>query len=164
MTVIAFDQATKNTAYSIGINGKLANYGTISAKGDADIRSYKMTNMIIDKIDEVKPDLVVFEDIQLERGNVKVYQVLARLQGMIIYKLNEMGIKYETIAPSKWKSNIDIFKKPKDVKGINTRDWQKAECVKYVSNRYNIDLNDNDDIADSIGILIYAHDKLIKED
>lgn len=151
ITILAIDQASKNTAYSVAINGKLDSYGMITASGERDERIYQMALLIRNKIDAIKPDIIYFENIQLQKGNVSTYQLLARLQGELIFMLRQMNMPYEIVAPSKWKSHLEINK--------CKRDWQKKACVEMMEKKYDLDLFGNDDIADSLGILTYAIDK-----
>lgn len=152
MKILAFDQASKNTAFAIGENGKLADYGMLVARGEKDDRVYNMATLIEEKIKEVNPDIVLFENIQLQTGNVKTYQILAHLQGMLIYIIKKLSLSYSVIAPVTWKIGIGINNKLK-------RDGQKAECIKIIESKYNIDLDSNDDLADAIGILTYFMEK-----
>lgn len=107
-----------------------------------------MAVLIKKKIKQVKPDVVYFENIQLQAGNVSVYQMLARLQGELIFMFKEMKIPYKIVAPVTWKAHIGICK--------GKRDAQKQACIELMQERYGLDLFGNDDIADSLGILTYA--------
>lgn len=149
--ILAIDQASKNTAYSVATNGKLDSYGMITASGKSDERIYQMALLIKTKIEEVKPDIVYFEDIQLQKGNVSTFKLLARLQGELIFMCRQMNMPYKIIPPATWKSHMGINK--------NKRDWQKQACVELMEKKYGLDLFDNDDIADSLGILTYAIDE-----
>lgn len=151
MKILAIDQASRCSGFSIGINGKLDQYGTIKATGEGDERIYEMASKIKDKIIEVKPDKVVAENIQLQSGNVSTYQMLARLQGMIIWITKELGVPLEIVPPVTWKASIGICK--------GKRDAQKKACLEYVESTYGVELFDSDDVADSIGILTYAMNK-----
>ena len=145
---MAIDQASRHSAFSIGVNGKLTDYGELNASGEGDDRIYEMAVLIKNKILQTKPDVVYFENIQLQSGNVSVYQMLARLQGELIFMLKEMKISYHVVAPVTWKANIGICKGKRDV--------QKQACIELMQERYGLDLCGNDDIADSLGILTYA--------
>lgn len=152
MKILCFDQASKKTAFSVGENGKLTDYGMLIATGDGDERIYRMADFIRKTIVEIAPDLVVLENIQLQTGNVKTYQMLARLQGMIIYAVKELGIPYKIIPPVTWKSHCGFAK--------SKRVFQKRASIEYAENRYGVELSGNDDLADSINILTYAFDCL----
>lgn len=152
MKILCFDQASRRTAFSVGENGKLTDYGMILASGDGDNRIFEMTDLIKRKITEIAPDLVILENIQLQSGNVKTYQMLARLQGMIIYNVIKFGIPYKIVPPVTWKSHCGFAK--------NKRDFQKQASIKYAESRFNVELENNDDLADSMNILAYAVDCL----
>ena len=116
---MAIDQASRHSAFSIGVNGKLTDYGELNASGEGDDRIYEMAVLIKNKILQTKPDVVYFENIQLQSGNVSVYQMLARLQGELIFMLKEMKISYHVVAPVTWKANIGICKgKREDRKSV----------------------------------------------
>ena len=151
MKILAIDQASRHSGFSVGVNGKLDQYGIIEAKGEGDERIYEMANKIKDKIIEVKPDKVFVEHIQMQQGNVSTYNMLARLQGMIIWIAKELNVPFEIVPPVTWKASIGICK--------GKRDAQKKACIEYVEHTYGINLFDSDDVADSIGILTYAMNK-----
>lgn len=151
MKILAIDQASRHSAYSIGVNGELTDYGVIEAEGEGDDRIYQMATLLKKKIKTVKPDVVYIENIQLQQGNVSVYQMLARLQGELIYIFKEMKLPYKIVAPVTWKANIGICKGKRDV--------QKQACVELMQKKYGVALNGNDDIADSLGILTYAFEE-----
>ena len=151
MKILALDQASRHTAFSVGKNGKLTDYGELKATGDGDDRIYQMALLIKNKIEEESPDIVMIEGIQLQSGNVSTYQMLARLQGELIFILKQMGMSYEIVPPVTWKAYIGICK--------GKRDAQKKACIEIMQQQYGVDLNSNDDIADSLGILTYAINK-----
>ncbi len=152
MKILCFDQASKKTAFAVGENGKLTDYGMLIATGDGDDRIYKMADFIRKTIVKIVPDLIVLENIQLQSGNVKTYQMLARLQGMIIYAVKELKIPYKIIPPVTWKSHCGFAK--------SKRAFQKQASIEYAENRYGVALSGNDDLADSMNILAYAFDCL----
>lgn len=148
MRILAIDQASKHSAFSVGENGKLTDYGELNVSGDGDDRIYKMTCLIKNKIQEVQPDIICIENIQLQAGNVSTYQLLARLQGMIIWVARELNIPIYIIPPVTWKATLGICR--------GKRDEQKRKCLEIIEQKYNLELYGNDDIADSIGILTHA--------
>lgn len=155
MVIVSLDQASHNTAYAVGINGKLTDYGVITkSEKDSEVRIYEMVKTIKELFEKIKPNVVILEGIQLQRGNVKAFTILARLQGMIIFTLMEMNVPYKIVPPVTWKSCLGINKKPA---GENARDWQKKASIDKMENLYKVDLKGNDDIADAMGILTYIH-------
>ena len=141
--VVAIDQASINTAYSVWQDSELIKYDTLVAdkkiKSHARIRqmSMKISEMIVNE----SPDFIIFEDCQL--------------QGMIMSKLYDMELSFDIVRPSVWKSYLGVAK--------GKRDIQKANTIKKIEEIYKLDLQENDDIADAIGIGHYAINKLLVE-
>lgn len=154
--VIAIDQASVNSAYSIWEDSKLIRYGLIKAdkKIKSHVRLRQMSVQIADLVENEKPDLVVFEDCQLQAGNAATFQVLCQLQGMIMTELYDIDTVFNIVRPSVWKSYLGVAK--------GKRDEQKAKTLLKIEELYGVDLGGNDDIADSIGIGHYAVNKLVE--
>lgn len=154
--IIAIDQASINTAYSVWSDSKLIRYNMLIA--DKKIKSHarirQMSIKIAEMIESEKPDFVIFEDCQLQAGNAATFQVLCQLQGMIMSKLYDMGLPFGIVRPSVWKSYLGVAKGKRDV--------QKANTIKKIEEMYSLDLADNDDIADAIGIGHYAINNLVE--
>ena len=154
--IIAIDQASINTAYSVWIDSELIKYDMLVA--DKKIKSHarirQMSVKIAEMIESENPDFVIFEDCQLQAGNAATFQVLCQLQGMIMSKLYDMGLSFGIVRPSVWKSYLGVAKGKRDV--------QKANTIKKIEEMYSLDLADNDDIADAIGIGHYAINNLVE--
>lgn len=155
--VLAFDQASVNTAYSVWEDSKLIRYGMVTAdkKIKSHLRIRQMSVKIAEVVKEVQPDYVLFEDCQLQAGNAATFQVLCQLQGMIMALLYEAGVNFDLVRPSVWKSFIGVAK--------GKRDEQKAKTLDKIEELYQITLKQNDDLADAIGIGHYAVNKLLVE-
>lgn len=65
MIILALDQATVNTAYSVWVNSKLITHGKVTA--DEKIKDYRrslqMVDLVMKKVEEYKPDLVVLKEL-----------------------------------------------------------------------------------------------------
>lgn len=155
--VLAFDQASVNTAYSVWEDSELIRYGMVTAdkKIKSHLRIRQMSVKIAEVVKEVQPDYVLFEDCQLQAGNAATFQVLCQLQGMIMALLYEAGVNFDLVRPSVWKSFIGVAK--------GKRDEQKAKTLDKIEELYQITLKQNDDLADAIGIGHYAVNKLLVE-
>lgn len=155
--VIAFDQASVNTAYSVWQDSELIRYGMVTAdkKIKSHLRLRQMSVKIADVIKQEQPDYVVFEDCQLQAGNAATFQILCQLQGMIMALLYDVGVNFDVVRPSVWKSFIGVAK--------GKRDEQKAKTLDKIEELYQITLKQNDDLADAIGIGHYAVNKLLVE-
>ena len=93
-TIIALDQATKVTGWSVWCDGVLTEYGHVSFD-DADpfVRNNRLTHWLANLLENRDPaDLVVIEDIQMQVNNVVTFQRLAQLQGAIIDMLIDWRI------------------------------------------------------------------------
>jgi Holliday junction resolvasome RuvABC endonuclease subunit len=144
MIILALDQATVNTAYSVWVNSKLITHGKVTA--DEKIKDYRrslqMVDLVMEKVDEYKPDLVVLEGAFLS-GNVKTFGMLSCLRGMTMERLKDNGYKFEIVEPVTWKSALGITGK---------RPIQKAKSIEIAEKVFNVDLFNDDDLADSINI------------
>lgn len=66
MRVLALDQASRTSGWSVFDDGKLLEYGKFTAdQTDIGDRLYYIRKQVINLIDKYKIDEVVFEDIQL---------------------------------------------------------------------------------------------------
>jgi hypothetical protein len=85
---------------------------------------------------------VIPEDV---RHNQQVFKVLHYLQAAVVLMLNDYKQTVEFYVSSEWRKKCGI----KTGRGI-TRDMVKQADIKFVKDKYNLDVND--DIADAIGI------------
>lgn len=162
MIYIAFDQATELTGYSIFKDMKLMDSGVIKVSGTTPNRIQKITKEIEYKISETQKKFkneeirVILEDIQLQ-DNVKfgitTFKTLARLQGSIMSMLIEkFGIDEPVFTMSvTWKSYAKV-------KGRN-RAQQKASSRKIVSEKFNVDVGEDESDAILLGMNT-AHQEL----
>lgn len=114
-------------------------------------RINSLCQQIQSKIDQYKPDIIVFEDIQQQRNDVLTFKKLAQVQGAILYlcKLNNMP--YKIYPPSTWRAKCK-FLKHNDLSRLHqkrvaqqwvydtfgmrcTQDEADAICIGYVENK-----------------------------
>lgn len=146
--ILALDQATKVSGYSVFNNKNLDTYGLlkVNEKEKNPIERMKeMNDKIIALIDGVKPDYIVFENVQFQ-NNYGTFQQLSQLQGVIMAFLFCKNIGFTVIEPSAWKSFCGI-------KG-RKRIEQKANTQKFVKEKYKLDVSEDE--ADAIGIGYWA--------
>lgn len=93
-------------------------------------------------VDE-KPDIVVMEGVTYQR-NSAVMTELAQFQGVIISTCLENGIDYFIYYPSSWRRYVGILK------GKQGRDQLKAEAIKWVSQKFRVQVTE--DVAEAICI------------
>ena len=98
--ILAFDQALIKTGVCT-IDGDTVYHSLIDLSKIKDPleRSMMMRQMIQSRIKNNLPDLVVIEDVALQRSAKTVIQ-LAQLQGAIIGACDIFGIPYEIIKPT----------------------------------------------------------------
>ena len=82
MRLIAFDQSSTKTGYAIFSDTDLTRWGVLDYSKDKNVQNrVKEMCLEINKIiSKVKPDLVIFEDVNL-RTSVKTLIMLAQIQG-----------------------------------------------------------------------------------
>lgn len=128
MRLISFDQASVITGYALFDDGQYIDSGVIKKGKDMPIsdRVPAMALAICAKIKEVKPDVVIIEDIQ-NQNSVKTVVDLARLQGGIIMYCANKHIPIKIYHPSTWRKALQF------VQGTKTkRDDLKKQAVEYV--------------------------------
>lgn len=142
MNVLAFDQSTNLTGFSLFQDGQYITSGVIDKhkiKG-ADERIAEMGLAICKLIKEYKPDVVTIEDTQ-NQSNVKTVIFLARLQGCVILYCASKGIKLNILRPSEWRSALEYQQGPK-VK----REVLKQQSKDFVKNHFGLELESEDEI------------------
>lgn len=143
---LAFDQSSTKTGWSLFDGDTYIDSGVIDKHkiSDTDKRVGEMGAAICDKIEELKPDHVVIENIQQQSG-VSTVILLARLQGFILGWCYVHNIDVEIIGPSQWRAALKI----KQGAGIKRKEL-KAQSIEYVKNKYG--LNVSEDEAEAVCI------------
>lgn len=144
MRLLALDQATIITGWSVFDNEELIDYGKIeNTYKEIGKRLFYIKQQILLLIEKYNIDEVVIEDIQYQANNinnVQTFKALAELFGVLVETFIEKGIPYSAILASSWKSTLNI-------KGRN-RQEQKKNAQIWVQNEYNIKLTQDE--CDSI--------------
>lgn len=161
--ILALDAATNTTGYSIYDDKVLVGYGTFKTNSNmtATHRINQVKNWLKAALKEWEPDFVGIENIQLQKyGNrdtdvqVKTFQTLANLQGVILDTIFEACIDSDLVRPSEWRSYCGIND------GDSHRDAKKKQAQAKVKIWY--DINCTEDEADAICIGKYFCGKLKK--
>lgn len=156
MKILCLDQSTKVTGYSVWVDGKLNKYGHLDSKikeNNPIKRMKKMIKLIDDVIGECSPDYIVIEGVQFQK-NYNTYSQLSQMQGVIFCSIFQWDIPFSIIQPTMWKSFCDVKGKK--------RAEQKANTIKMVKEKFNLDVTEDE--ADSIGIGLWAVDNVTLED
>lgn len=113
--ILALDQASITSGYAIFDDDKLVSYGKWSSNGTHSTERISQTkSWIACMIEKWKPDLVVLEDIQLQKfgedgqEGVITFKKLAALQGVLKNYCFESGIIYKIVSPSTWRAHSGI--------------------------------------------------------
>lgn len=149
--ILALDQASHVSGYSIYDDDKLITYGTFEAKSqNEDMRIHEVKEWFISLIDNYQPDLVGIEGIQYQQQvGVTTFQALARLQGVLIEECISQKLGYEICPTNTWRAYCGV-------KG-RTRSDKKASMQSLVKQWFDISVSD--DCADAIGIGKYSAER-----
>lgn len=156
--ILALDDATEKTGWSIFDNDRLVSSGVIEfTQSDTIERISKMRKWLVDMIDIWRPDRVAIEDIQLQKFDanigVDVFKTLARLQGALLITCFEKDVEYAIVHVSTWRSHCKIKAK--------TRVDQKRAAQIFVKDAYGVDATQDE--ADAICIGTYCASKYGKK-
>ena len=164
MKLLALDQASKVSGFSVFEDGKLIASGTFTAADDdIGVRLVNIRNKVIELIEKYSIDEVAFEDIQMQSqvnnvqthkvlaetygqsqvNNVQTYKVLAEVYGVIEELLSEKKIKYYIVHSQTWKSTLHITGK--------NRPEQKRNAQKFVAETYGLKVTQDESDAICIG-------------
>lgn len=153
--ILALDQATHLSGWSIYDGQKLIRYGTFQTNQKDEIeRISTIKNWLLSMLENWKPDCVAIEGIQFQdesSGNkmgVTVFQGLARLQGVLMETCYSQKIDYIVCPTNTWRNHCGV-------KGRYRTD-KKRSMQLIAKGWYDISLTDDE--ADAIGIGRYAAD------
>lgn len=143
--ILAFDQALNVSGWSVFDNKKLIKFGKQKTEGtDSVTKICRTKTWVANMIYRWKPNLVVFEDIQLQvidgSEQVVVYKKLASLLGVLQNYCYETGIAFKTVPPATWRAHSQIKGK--------TRTDKKKNAQLLIKTKYNV--NVSQDEADAI--------------
>ena len=124
--ILAFDQAANTSGWSVFDDLTLVKFGKWTSSGSHSTEKIAQTkHWVANMIQTWKPDLVVFEDIQLQKFDggeaVVTYKKLAQLQGVLKNYCYENGIIYKIVSPSTWRAFNNIRGKERNDKKKNAQ-------------------------------------------
>ena len=150
MNLLALDQATRITGWSIWQNGTLTEFGHIEFDDEDNfIRNHKLIQWMANMMETRNIDIVAIEDIQMQINNVTTFQKLAQLQGAIIEKVLSQNLDYKIIRPTEWRA-VCHFLKGQD----KHRESQKKIAQQWVMNTFNKKCTQDEADAICIGYAI----------
>ena len=153
--VLALDQATHTTGWSIFDGSTLVRYGTFNTEvKDETIRINTIKNWMLSMISNWNPDCVAIEGIQFQdessgqKVSVTVFQGLARLQGVLMDACYSVKTDFVICPTNTWRNHCGV-------KGRYRAD--KKRSMQLIAKK-EYDITVTDDEADAIGIGKYAAD------
>lgn len=153
--ILALDQATHLSGWSIYDGQSLIRYGTFETNQKDEIqRISTIKNWFISMLENWKPDFVAIEGIQFQdesSGNkmgVTVFQGLARLQGVLMETCYAQNVEYIICPTNTWRNHCGV-------KGRYRAD--KKRSMQLIAKKW-YDITLTDDEADAVGIGRYAAD------
>lgn len=159
--MLAIDQATVTSGYAIFDGAKLVTYNTFTIKSNQEIGK-RLVDFLeqLDKIyDKYHFEIIAFEDIQMQMGNVKTYQKLAFIQAMILYwRCSHDNMPGLCLSPSHWRK---ILKEKYNLQWGRKRAEQKECAINFIQKQYAKEVTS--DAADAICIGIAANIELASQ-
>lgn len=147
MRLLALDQSSRCSGWSVFINNELKDWGHLeTTQNELGERLVDIRKFIIKKVQEWEIDTIAFEDIQLQSSvgnNVKTFKILANVYGVVLETAVELNKKILIIPSVTWKSQLII-------KGKN-RPEQKKNAQLFVVNTYNVKSTQDESDAICIG-------------
>ena len=141
--ILSVDQATV-TGFCCMDGQELLDYGKFTAKGvNYQDKIMDVVLKVQGLIKEFKPDVVVIEDVQLQRLNAATYSKLSGLKFVLEHELKKNEHNYKVLAPPTWRSALGLPTKPRAI--------AKAHSIAYVNERFGLDIK-SDDMADAIAM------------
>lgn len=155
LRILSIDQATYTSGWAIFDNNNLIRYGTYSTNLQDEIeRDNNIKNWLISMINNWKPDIIGIEGIQLQEESsgyktpVTVFQMLARLQGILMEACFENKIQFIICPTNTWRHHCGVTGK--------YRADKKRSMQNIVKKIYDITVSNDE--ADAIGIGKYLSD------
>lgn len=151
MRILAFDQSTRVTGYSIFDDGKYVKSGVIDLHKikETEERSKQMSVEICKAIEDNKPDVTIIEEVQQQSNTATVIK-LARIQGVAIGFCAAHNIDLHILRPTEWRSALGYQQGPK-VK----REALKQQSLDFVKKNFGLELIEDE--AEAVCINEAAH-------
>lgn len=148
--VLALDQATKITGYSIFDGTQLVKYGIHETSEERQEEKFSnVRGWLINMINIWQPDFIGIEGIQFQtnleggqRMGVTTFEALARLQGVIMVTCFEMGIPFAIYPTNTWRQACGVKGRARA---------EKKRSMKQLAKDW-FDISVTEDEADAIGI------------
>lgn len=146
--IMALDQATRISGYSVFEGNKLLDYGTYKTTLNKEQveRNHELVSWLYSMIEKWKPDEIGIEGIQYQPNEgVLVFESLARLQGCLLDMIYSNNIAYRVCPTNTWRAACGVKGK--------IRAQKKRSMQEIIKKLYDVTVTEDE--ADAIGIGIY---------
>lgn len=148
--ILALDQATTTSGYSLWDNDQLILYGHYTYDyEEVPKRFHELCNQVRKLCAQYPITEIIIEDIQMQAGNVVTFQKLAQVQGALLETILSLGLQYRIIKPSEWRAECN-FLKGQD----KHRESQKKIAQTWVMQQFNKKCTQDEADAICIGYAI----------
>lgn len=152
--IVAFDLSLTATGYALAVDGKLESNGLIAGRETGIHRIIYVSDRVNDRADQLKPDLVVLEDLSFMSKGQAVHEH-AGLATMVKAEMVRDKRQYVLVAPHSLKKFCC------GSAGSTKNPVKKEHVLKFLATRFGHDVNDNN-VADAI-VLAYIGMALLGE-
>lgn len=138
MKILSMDQSSLRNGWAVLDGNRVVKSGVFSlGSEDLHYRLVVFREILKKLINDEQPDIVVFEDIQLQHGNVQVYRALAGILAVAEELCVEMNQSYQILSSSTWRSILGFKSKTRDAAkeeakkrtGCTSSDEADAICI-----------------------------------
>ena len=140
--ILALDAATNITGYAVFDDGELVSYGVFKTNGEneTDARINELKKWLQTAVRTWEPDFVGIENIQLQaygggnQAQVKTFQTLANLQGVLLDALFEMCIDHDLVYSTVWRQYCNVSSErgrenKKKLAQAKVKEWYNQDCT-----------------------------------
>ena len=142
--ILGLDLSLTASGWALAVDGKVDSYGLIPGKYDGIARLIHNRDAVCDKIDAVKPDLVIFEDVAHHANNNLANENVG-MAWMIRAELFADKLPYVLCSPSSLKKFVC------GSGGSPKNPIKKEHMLKFMATRFGHDVNDNN-ACDALGL------------
>lgn len=145
--LLCLDSSSNKTGVAYYLNGTYKEHCLLdcSKQKNMDIRFEDMSKELWKILNKYKPDIVYIEETVVLR-NAQTQRFLTRLQGVVYAWCMNNNCEFNTIRPTSWRATIGM-KQGRNIK----REQLKEQSVKYVLEKYGLDVGDDESDAICIG-------------
>lgn len=145
--LVTIDSSSKKSGLAYFENGVYKEHCLLdcSKQKNMDIRFEDMSRELWITLNKYKPDIVYIEETVVLR-NAQTQRFLTRLQGVVYAWCINNDCEFNTIRPTSWRAAIGM-KQGRNV----TRNQLKEQSVKYVLDKYGLNVTDDESDAICIG-------------